>query len=230
MARCWSLRWCNWVGEGERGERELLPLLPRTNPRPGTHTAHTCSPTTRRRRHSRVSARLPLPHCGARRQTAEEQRAPLLVCPTPPLRRSSRRGRGGVGRRAKAHFPTTTCPQGAPLPWPAVYSTTARRRKKGDTQPDMLLGYNSAICVQKFNDSRKSAIHTTFRALLRSSSTHEPRDPLFRVVFWFLVVFFRALLCSAAREKEIDCRVHMGCKETRGRGVCGFLVWNGQGI
>ena len=67
----------------------------------------------------------------------------------------------------------------------------------------MLLGYNSAICVQKFNDSRKSAIHTTFRALLRSSSTHEPRDPLFRVVFWFLVVFFRALLYSAAREKEI---------------------------
>ena len=97
----------------------------------------------------------------------------------------------GWGRvRRNATIPSTTYPQGAPLPWPAVYSTTARRRKKGDTQPDMLLGYNSAICVQKFNDSRKSAIHTTFRALLRSSSTHEPRDPLFRVVFWFLVVFF----------------------------------------
>ena len=110
----------------------------------------------------------------------------------------------GWGRvRRNATIPSTTYPQGAPLPWPAVCSTTARRRKKGDTQPDMLLGYNSAICVQKFNDSRKSAIHTTFRALLRSSSTHEPRDPLFRVVFWFLVVFFRALLCSAAREKEI---------------------------
>ena len=93
-----------WVGEGEEGEREWLPCFPPLSPRPGTHTAHTFSPTTRRRRHSRVSARLPLPHCGARRQTAEEQRAPLLVCPTPPLRRSSRRGvEAGLGTGASKH-------------------------------------------------------------------------------------------------------------------------------
>lgn len=52
-----------------------------------------------------------------------------------------------------------------------------------DTQADMLPGLpDSAICVQRFDDSRKSAIHTTYRALLRSSSMHEPRDPPFRVV------------------------------------------------
>lgn len=39
----------------------------------------------------------------------------------------------------------------------------------------------SAICVQKFDDSRNSAIHTTYRALLRSSSMWEPRNPLYSV-------------------------------------------------
>ena len=40
-----------------------------------------------------------------------------------------------------------------------------------------------AICVQNFNDSRGSAIHTTYRISLRSSSLREPRYPLLRVVF-----------------------------------------------
>ena len=35
----------------------------------------------------------------------------------------------------------------------------------------------SAICVQGFDDSLNSAIHTTYRSWLRSSSMHEPRDP-----------------------------------------------------
>ena len=39
----------------------------------------------------------------------------------------------------------------------------------------------SAMCVQKFDDSRNSAIHTTYRALLRSSSMWEPRNPLYSV-------------------------------------------------
>ena len=42
---------------------------------------------------------------------------------------------------------------------------------------------SSAICVQRFNDSRNSAIHTTYRISLRSSSMREPRYPLLRVVF-----------------------------------------------
>jgi hypothetical protein len=55
-----------------------------------------------------------------------------------------------------------------------------------DTQADMLSGIpKSAICVQKFDDSLNSAIHTTYRISLRSSSMHEPRDPPLKVVSWF---------------------------------------------
>ncbi len=39
-----------------------------------------------------------------------------------------------------------------------------------------------AMCVQRFDDSLKSAIHTTYRISLRSSSMPEPRDPLLKVV------------------------------------------------
>ena len=41
----------------------------------------------------------------------------------------------------------------------------------------------SARCVQRFDDSRNSAIHTTYRISLRSSSLREPRDPLSKVVY-----------------------------------------------
>jgi hypothetical protein len=40
-----------------------------------------------------------------------------------------------------------------------------------------------AMCVQKLDDSLKSAIHTSYRISLRSSSMPEPRDPLLKVVF-----------------------------------------------
>lgn len=40
----------------------------------------------------------------------------------------------------------------------------------------------SARCVQRFDDSRNSAIHITYRVSLRSSSMGEPRDPLSKVV------------------------------------------------
>lgn len=39
-----------------------------------------------------------------------------------------------------------------------------------------------ASCVQRLDDSRNSAIHTTYRISLRSSSLQEPRYPLLRVV------------------------------------------------
>ncbi len=55
-----------------------------------------------------------------------------------------------------------------------------------DTQTGILSGIpNSAMCVQRFDDSRNSAIHITFRNSLRSSSLQEPRDPLLKVVFSF---------------------------------------------
>ena len=40
----------------------------------------------------------------------------------------------------------------------------------------------SAICVQSFDDSLNSAIRTTYRISLRSSSLREPRYPLLEVV------------------------------------------------
>ena len=38
------------------------------------------------------------------------------------------------------------------------------------------------MCVQRFDDSRNSAIHITYRISLRSSSMPEPRDPLLKVL------------------------------------------------
>ena len=53
-----------------------------------------------------------------------------------------------------------------------------------DAEADMLSAEaSSAICVQRFDGSRNSAIHTTYRISLRSSSLREPRYPLLRVVF-----------------------------------------------
>ena len=43
-----------------------------------------------------------------------------------------------------------------------------------------------AMCVQRFDDSRISAIHITYRISLRSSSMGEPRDPLLKVLIRFL--------------------------------------------
>ena len=65
-----------------------------------------------------------------------------------------------------------------------------RKESCNDTQADMLLGIpKSASCVQRLDDSLISAIHITYRSLLRSSSMHEPRDPPLKVVFSFLIVF-----------------------------------------
>ena len=49
----------------------------------------------------------------------------------------------------------------------------------------LLAEASSAMCVQRFDGSRNSAIHTTYRISLRSSSLREPRYPLLRVVSWF---------------------------------------------
>jgi len=59
---------------------------------------------------------------------------------------------------------------------------------ENDTQTDMLLGIpRSAIRVRRFDDSLNSAIHITYRILLRSSSMHEPRDPPLKVVSHCLI-------------------------------------------
>ena len=45
-----------------------------------------------------------------------------------------------------------------------------------------------AMCVQRFDDSLNSAIHITYRISLRSSSMPEPRDPLLKVLTYFIVL------------------------------------------
>ena len=53
-----------------------------------------------------------------------------------------------------------------------------------DPQTGIISGIpESAICVQKFDDSWNSAIHITYRTSLRSSSMREPIDPLLKVIF-----------------------------------------------
>ena len=55
-----------------------------------------------------------------------------------------------------------------------------------DTQTGMLPGIpGSAICVQGFDDSLNSAIHTTYRISLRPSSLRLPRHPWFAIVKGF---------------------------------------------
>src|SRR5690348_6823569 len=49
----------------------------------------------------------------------------------------------------------------------------------------------SAMCVQRFDDSLNSAIHTTYRISLRSSSLREPRDPLPKVVLYIYTINVR---------------------------------------
>ena len=52
-----------------------------------------------------------------------------------------------------------------------------------DTRPGMLSDCsNSAMCVQRFNDSLSCAIRITYRSSQRSSSLYEPRDPPLKVV------------------------------------------------
>ena len=55
----------------------------------------------------------------------------------------------------------------------------------------------SAMCVQRFDDSLNSAIRITYRILLRSSSLREPRYPLLTVVSLFF------LLASISRAQGI---------------------------
>ena len=54
-----------------------------------------------------------------------------------------------------------------------------------------------AICVHCFDDSLKSAIHITYRILLRASSFTEPRYPLLRVVWKvFSFITIKSILFS----------------------------------
>ena len=81
-----------------------------------------------------------------------------------------------------------------------------------DTQTDMLLGEpKSAICVQRFDDSLNSAIHTTYRSWLRSSSMREPRDPPSKVVT-LLFSYVRTYLSHCTQSLHQMCPLKKHCR------------------
>ena len=72
-----------------------------------------------------------------------------------------------------------------------------QQRRRGDLKPILREACSqaypeSAICVQRFDYSRK-AIRITYRISLRSSSLQEPRYPLLRVVLSFVSFSFTRL-------------------------------------
>ena len=70
-------------------------------------------------------------------------------------------------------------------------------RVQNDARTGMPHGIpRGAMCVQRFDDSLNSAIHTTFRISLRSSSMPEPRDPLLKVV---IIMIFLTLIATTKR-------------------------------
>ena len=73
-----------------------------------------------------------------------------------------------------------------------------------------------AMCVQKFDDSRKSAIHTTYRISLRSSSLREPRHPLLRVISVIILSLFFFLTKRGDKKSKLHTRSYIGC------------VWEGE--
>ena len=104
----------------------------------------------------------------------------------------------------KGHSPVNRCFRKACCRWNGT-----------DTQTGMLPGIpGSAMCVQGFDDSLNSAIHTTYRISLRPSSLRLPRHPWFaivkgfcfsrpqqwflrrrtRVLVWFCIDWFMVLL------------------------------------
>ena len=67
------------------------------------------------------------------------------------------------------------------------------------------------MCVQRFDDSLNSAIHTTYRISLRSSSMREPRDPLLKVL-----TFIKTIQTDVKNKKSIGFP-SMGTHQPEGR-------------
>jgi hypothetical protein len=88
-----------------------------------------------------------------------------------------------------------------------------------------------AMCVQRFDDSLNSAIHITYRISLRSSSMPEPRDPLLKVLIYFLFVRLREY--ATVQSKSLGPPAGAWFRAARGAGAvpprqrCGMFtgVW-----
>ena len=71
--------------------------------------------------------------------------------------------------------------------WEAAQAQSSNARQGLSGANDTRIGMPArmlagAMCVQRFDDSRNSAIRITYRISLRSSSMPEPRDPLLKVL------------------------------------------------
>jgi hypothetical protein len=101
----------------------------------------------------------------------------------------------------------------SPLPFGQVPggttpNTQAVLEGRNDARTGMPPGMpGGAMCVQRFDDSRNSAIHITYRISLRSSSMPEPRDPLLKVLTIFMVL-----------RQPIFIRVRRALRRARARG------------
>ncbi len=147
------------------------PDRTRQQQKPRPPSMHACIGGGRRSPLRSVVAR-------CRRCISADRRAAVSPPPTPP----PHVGRGGPSGEARAR--TATSASHAPLRPPR-----GRRRgggwawgSCGRSGRHALGRAAGASCVQKLDDSRNSAIHTTYRISLRSSSLQEPRYPLLRVV------------------------------------------------
>ena len=103
-------------------------------------------------------------------------RGGTIAPPSPPPR--ERGGPGGRGRcaRTATYAVRPTRPPGRAEEGGLAWGSCGRSGRHA-------LGRAAgASCVQRLDDSRNSAIHTTYRISLRSSSLQEPRYPLLRVV------------------------------------------------
>ena len=114
-------------------------------------------------------------------------------CVVGPLAVKSVRSRGEAQRATTTGAGRSTGPLiFQPVPWegerpvpPRPGEYPDRRGDWNDAEAGMPLAEASgAICVQKLDDSRNSAIHIRYRISLRSSSLWEPRYPLLRVVIF----------------------------------------------
>ena len=148
-----------WVIKYCQG-RERVPTLSQPRARPPALQPMTCKtdeitlPSTLAER-APISQKMRDRHTPARRQS---QRSPLESARSDEEAQRPRSGQAGE-----------PLPRGLVAPLEEMYF-----------QPEA----ESAICVQSFDDSLNSAIRTTYRISLRSSSLFMPRYPSTRVVYF----------------------------------------------
>ena len=132
----------------------------------------------------KVSATRALEGAASRSPSATGSGSSLTRKPTKPA--TCKRGRCSslyASADPRRHEGRARRPAPSPAWRAAKHSQGRGARGCADAEADMPSAEASgAICVQRFDGSRNSAIHTTYRISLRSSSIREPRYPLLRVV------------------------------------------------